>query len=153
LVVPRGALVRFPNSDESRHHVYSFSEARPFELQLYAGNQSDPIDFNNGGVVALGCNIHDQMSAHIYVTESEIALVSDENGQVILPDVEPESGGTLSVWHPLMKLPYVMSITDLSVDQNGRYLASLPMLLPEVESSEPANTLRNRLKSFKSNGS
>ena len=34
LVVPVGTEVRFPNHDTVRHHVYSFSPARKFELKL-----------------------------------------------------------------------------------------------------------------------
>ena len=34
LVVPVGTEVRFPNHDTVRHHVYSFSPAKKFELKL-----------------------------------------------------------------------------------------------------------------------
>ncbi|HPM68332.1 MAG TPA: methylamine utilization protein, partial [Piscinibacter sp.] len=32
-----GTKVAFPNFDTVRHHVYSFSQAKTFELKLYAG--------------------------------------------------------------------------------------------------------------------
>src|SRR5262245_53423681 len=35
-VVPAGATVAFPNLDPFRHHVYSFSAAKRFELKLFA---------------------------------------------------------------------------------------------------------------------
>src|SRR3954447_2262161 len=34
LPVQTGTAVRFPNSDDIRHHVYSFSPAKPFQLPL-----------------------------------------------------------------------------------------------------------------------
>ena len=35
LIVPVGAEVEFPNQDKVRHHVYSFSAAKRFQLKLY----------------------------------------------------------------------------------------------------------------------
>jgi plastocyanin len=69
-VVQAGTLVAFPNRDEIRHHVYSFSPAKRFEIKLYAGTPVDPIVFDKAGEVVLGCNIHDHMIAYIYVVES-----------------------------------------------------------------------------------
>src|SRR5438876_6847329 len=39
-VVPVGADVSFPNLDPTKHHVYSFSAAKRFELKLFAKDQS-----------------------------------------------------------------------------------------------------------------
>jgi plastocyanin len=150
LVVPLGALVRFPNGDESRHHVYSFSEARPFEIQLYAGNQSDPVDFPKNGVVALGCNIHDQMSAHIYVTAAEIAEVTDANGWAAIPAIQADTGSALTVWHPLMQLTQTFVVNELGISSSGEVTLTLPIALPQQDNSDAAGGLRNRLKSFKS---
>ena len=55
LVVPVGTEVRFPNHDTVRHHVYSFSPAKKFELKLYSGTPSNPVLFDKSGVVTLGC--------------------------------------------------------------------------------------------------
>ena len=67
LPVMVGTAVSFPNRDNIRHHVYSFSSARKFELPLYIGTPAAPIVFDKPGPVALGCNIHDWMVAYIYV--------------------------------------------------------------------------------------
>ena len=67
LIVPVGAKVSFPNLDPTRHHVYSFSPAKQFELKLFARDQSRSVVFDKPGVVALGCNIHDAMTAFIVV--------------------------------------------------------------------------------------
>lgn len=77
LAIRVGDEVSFPNSDNIRHHVYSFSPARPFELPLYRGIPSEPVRFDSAGKVVLGCNIHDRMSAHIYVLDAPLfALAS-----------------------------------------------------------------------------
>jgi hypothetical protein len=69
-VIQTGTLVQFPNRDEIRHHIYSFSPAKVFEIKLYAGTPVDPILFDKPGEVVLGCNIHDHMYAYIYVVDS-----------------------------------------------------------------------------------
>ncbi|WP_234401192.1 methylamine utilization protein [Pseudoalteromonas sp. T1lg23B] len=96
LTVMQGQQVSFPNSDDIRHHVYSFSEAKPFELKLYAGTPKAPITFGQAGVVVLGCNIHDSMVGYIYVGQSSAVLVSDEQGKIDLPDHVSE----YLLWHP-----------------------------------------------------
>ncbi len=62
-----GTKVRFPNHDQIQHHVYSFSRTKTFELPLYKGEDAAPVLFDKVGVVKVGCNIHDWMSAIILV--------------------------------------------------------------------------------------
>lgn len=67
LAVQAGTAVAFPNFDTVRHHVYSFSPIKPFEIKLYAGTPAAPIVFDKPGTAVLGCNIHDTMAAFIHV--------------------------------------------------------------------------------------
>jgi len=69
-VLTAGSAVSFPNKDDIRHHVYSFSDAKTFELPLYIGTPANPVQFDSAGVVNLGCNIHDFMHAYILVLET-----------------------------------------------------------------------------------
>jgi plastocyanin len=62
-----GTAVHFPNQDNIRHHVYSFSPAKQFELPLYKGTEAPPVVFDRSGLVVLGCNIHDWMLGYLYV--------------------------------------------------------------------------------------
>jgi plastocyanin len=94
-----GSKVDFPNQDKTRHHVYSFSPAKSFELKLYAGKPEAPLLFDKAGVVALGCNIHDYMQAYIYVGESAYLAVSGEDGIARFNEV-PQAGYQLKLWHP-----------------------------------------------------
>ena len=98
-VVPQGTLVEFPNLDKTRHHVYSFSKAKTFELKLYAGKPEAPVLFDQAGIVTLGCNIHDNMLAYLYISQSKFAAVSGENGEVVFANL-PEKPFTLRLWHP-----------------------------------------------------
>lgn len=97
--VQKGTQIEFPNQDKTRHHVYSFSPAKVFELKLYAGKPEAPVLFDKAGVVALGCNIHDYMQAFVYVGDSPYLAVSDNDGFVLLKDV-PAGNFQLKVWHP-----------------------------------------------------
>jgi len=94
-----GTPVRFPNHDNVRHHVYSFSPAKRFELPLYAGVPAEPVVFDKPGVVVLGCNIHDWMVGYVYVSESPYFAKTGKDGKALLAELPPR-GYTLRVWHP-----------------------------------------------------
>jgi len=104
LLVPLGAVVSFPNRDRVRHHVYSFSPAKRFELKLYGQEQSRTVQFDKAGVVALGCNIHDKMSGYIVVVDTPYAAQSDAGGHVTLSNV-PDGPGVLTIWAEGLKAP------------------------------------------------
>jgi plastocyanin len=70
LVVQAGTSVTFPNGDLVSHHVYSFSDAKKFELALYKGDLYPPVVFDDAGVVVLGCNLHDGMLGYIVVVDT-----------------------------------------------------------------------------------
>jgi len=103
LVVPKGAKVSFPNSDDIRHHVYSFSEAKTFELKLYHGQPKEPLDFAEPGIVVLGCNIHDSMVGYIYVYDDKPAIKSSALGLVTMPYAK-EQLEAITVWHARAKI-------------------------------------------------
>jgi len=103
-IVPVGADVSFPNLDPTKHHVYSFSPAKRFELKLFAKDQSRTVHFDRPGVVALGCNIHDSMSAFIVVTDSAWTTRTNAQGIAIFGDA-PNAPARLTVWHPFLRAP------------------------------------------------
>ncbi len=97
--VQKGTKINFPNHDRIRHHVYSFSEAKTFEIPLYKGTPAEPILFDKPGVVVLGCNIHDWMKAYVFVADTPHFAVTDSSGTARIAGA---SGGQVSVWHPRM---------------------------------------------------
>src|SRR5450631_3267820 len=97
-----GSTVRFPNSDNIRHQVYSFSPAKKFELPLYSGTDAPPIIFDKPGVVVLGCNIHDWMIGYIYVSETPFFTKTGPLGTAVIDDMPPGEY-TVRVWHPGME--------------------------------------------------
>lgn len=123
-VVTVGTSVLFPNQDTVRHHVYSYSAAKTFQIKLYAGVPHTPIVFDRPGVAVLGCNIHDGMIAWVVVTDTPLWGRSAAGGQARVADVPPGSYH-LRVWHsslaetvPPQSMALTVGATD--VDQRVR---------------------------------
>jgi len=113
-----GTAVRFPNHDNIRHQVYSFSPAKRFELPLYAGVPAEPVVFDKPGVVVLGCNIHDWMIAYIYVSESPYFARTGKDGKALLAEL-PERAYTVRVWHPQLDVPEETTRKTVDVSRAG----------------------------------
>ena len=118
LAVHTGTAIKFPNSDNIRHQVYSFSPAKRFELRLYEGTPSDPITFDKPGVVVLGCNIHDWMLGYVYVTDDPRFAVSDAQGKLKLDDLPP-GDYQLTLWHPQLADMQAQDAGTLNVPAGG----------------------------------
>lgn len=122
-IVRTGTPVFFPNHDNIRHHVYSFSEAKNFELPLYAGTPAKPVIFEKAGVVNLGCNIHDWMSAYIFVVDSPFFALTDKQGiaELSLPD---GVNYVLTAWHPQLKS---LAPESLNIAANADHVSELAL--------------------------
>jgi len=123
-VVTVGTPVMFPNQDTVKHHVYSYSPAKTFQIKLYAGVPHTPIVFDKPGVAVLGCNIHDSMIAWVVVTDTPLWALSAAGGRAKVADVPPGSY-QMHVWHsslaettPPQLVPLVVGAGD--VDQRVR---------------------------------
>ena len=97
--IQTGTAVSFPNRDDVRHHVYSFSPAKRFELPLYVGTPAQPVVFDQPGVVAIGCNIHDWMVGYLYVSPSPHFATTGAQGTARIAGL-PAGRYTVHVWHP-----------------------------------------------------
>ncbi|WP_338501078.1 methylamine utilization protein [Sphingomonas kaistensis] len=102
LVVPLGSTVSFPNYDKVRHHVFSFSKAKRFELKLFGRDESRSVLLDKPGTVAVGCNIHDAMRGFIRVVDAPFAGTSDAAGRLSLAGT-PAGRFQLTVWHPQVR--------------------------------------------------
>ena len=118
LLVPVGATVSFPNRDPFRHHVYSFSKAKKFDLKLYGRDETRSVVFDQPGVVALGCNIHDSMSGFIIVSGTPFAAKTDRAGRVTIADVPP-GAATLRIWSPTIHATDNMLSQPMTVPASG----------------------------------
>jgi len=118
LIVPVGADVAFPNLDRVRHHVYSFSPAKTFELKLYGRDETRVVHFDKPGVVPLGCNIHDSMVAFVLVVDTPYAGMTDASGQAVIHGVPP-GAQAVRVWHPYLRAPGNAVSVAAAVPQDG----------------------------------
>ncbi|MFA5123398.1 hypothetical protein [Zavarzinia sp.] len=101
-IVRKGTSIDFPNHDPVKHHVYSFSPAKVFEIKLYAGKSVNPVIFDKTGEVVLGCNIHDWMAAHVLVVDTPWFAKTGADGIARIDGVPP-GAYRLRVWHPRQK--------------------------------------------------
>lgn len=132
-LVQAGETISFPNSDNVRHHVYSFSEIRQFSTPLYANEQVEPVLFDKPGVAVLGCNIHDSMVAYVYVSQWQDRAISDENGLLVLSGLS-EKPQTFHVWHPWLQTPDNKLEIDLSTASDGvAFEIFLPVKSPDTQ--------------------
>lgn len=97
-VVTVGTAIAFPNLDTVRHHVYSFSGVKNFELKLYSGVPAAPVVFDRPGVAVLGCNIHDQMVAWVVVVDTPFYGRTSALGKATISAVPP-GFYRLKTWH------------------------------------------------------
>lgn len=70
LAVPPGSTIAFPNFDGFYHNVFSSSPTQPFDIGLYKSGQSRAMKFDKPGLVRLGCNVHANMAAFIFVIDA-----------------------------------------------------------------------------------
>lgn len=118
LPVQAGTKVKFPNSDNILHHVYSFSKAKTFELPLYKGKAAAPIMLDKPGVVVLGCNIHDWMMGYIVVVDTPYFSKTGADGRSELHNVPP-GDYKVFVWHPDMKDEKKMEAGTAKIRESG----------------------------------
>jgi plastocyanin len=100
-VVQAGTQIKFPNSDNIRHSVYSFSPPRIFTLKLYAGTPANPVLFDRPGIVVLGCNIHDTMVAWVLVVDTPYFARTAADGTATLSGL-PAGNYVLRAWNNSM---------------------------------------------------
>lgn len=129
LVIPVGSTVEFGNLDPYRHHVYSFSPAKKFELRLFGQGETRPVRFDKPGLVSVGCNIHDSMQAFIQVVDTPFARKSDETGRVILRGV-PTQVRQIRVYHPRLRAPGNQVVVTVDASRNGTVPVTVRLRLP-----------------------
>jgi len=100
LVVVEGTTVEFPNDDRVFHNVFSLSETRPFDLEIYRSGDSKSVNFPTPGLVRTFCHIHPKMSCSILVLENLFFTQADAEGHFVISGV-PDGTYTLRTWNEL----------------------------------------------------
>lgn len=136
-VLRRGGRVTFANNDTTMHQVYSFSPLKQFQFVIGQGETSQPVQFDRAGVVAIGCNIHDQMIAYAFVSDAAYAAVTNGKGHVAIGDV-PAGQYRVTLWHPQLPLDAAPVEAALNV---GAAETSFTGSLPVV--AEPPHSMKH----------
>ncbi|WP_111498443.1 methylamine utilization protein [Marinobacter bohaiensis] len=144
-VVPVGSLVEFPNRDNTQHHVYSFSPARRFNIELYSGRPESPIRFPDPGVVELGCNIHDRMQAFILVSPYATNVVTDDAGHARI-EPAPDAPFPVRIWHE--RLPDNTAPETRRVEPENGSIELTLTLTPAQADDDPFADLQRRFDSL-----
>lgn len=133
IAIAQGQQVNFPNNDNIRHHVYSFSEIRQFSTELYADNPGEPITFDKAGIAVLGCNIHDSMVGYIFVSPWQHVAVTDSTGRVTFDLGDANSlPATLQIWHPWSTDPeHKREVSTVGLVAGGELEVTLTINRPE----------------------
>jgi plastocyanin len=127
LVVPRSAVVDFPNVDPIYHNVFSVSGVNRFDLGLYRSGASRKKQFDEVGLVRVYCNIHPQMVGFVMVVDSDFAAVTAPDGRFRFEGV-PAGTHTLKAWHeeagvetamPVTVRPHADNPASLRLDVSG----------------------------------
>ena len=94
-----GSTVEFPNNDKTFHNAFSNSEAKRFDLGLYASGKSRSVVLDKAGVVKVLCNVHPNMEAYVVVKSHPYYAVTNSRGNYSLNGI-PLGKYRLEVWHP-----------------------------------------------------
>lgn len=111
-----GDSVIFRNSDNTRHHVYSFSDMVKFEYMLGPGESSPALLMKNPGNAAVGCNIHDQMLTYLYVTKDPEMATTDAQGRASIDGVN-DGQYRAHAWHPQLRPGVTLPIQGVTVSE------------------------------------
>lgn len=149
LTVPVGSEVSFPNSDNIRHQVYSFSATKPFELPLYSNQQAPTLNFPQAGVVVLGCNIHDHMRAYIYVSPHQQSVTTNSAGQATV-SIADSGAAQLRIWYPRMG-EQVTEEQQVTVTSSQQQVQVSLAVSPDAQTPPPLSPLQQRFNKRKNN--
>jgi plastocyanin len=93
-----GTTVDFPNRDNLFHNVFSYSQAKEFDLGRYPRNDSRSVTFDKPGLVRVYCDIHSHMNATIIVLSHPYFATLNDDGTYAIPRV-PEGKYRVVFWY------------------------------------------------------
>ncbi len=117
-----GTTVEWPNKDDIYHNVFSYSEAKQFDLGLYKDPVVKTVTFDQPGEVDVFCSIHANMSCVVLVVQNPYFAVSDDRGGYAITNV-PAGTYRLKAWHE--RLP--SQVREITVPETGEVRADFTL--------------------------
>lgn len=97
-VVPAGSKVVFLNSDEVSHNVHTYATKNDsFNKTIAPGSKEEQM-LAKGDKIQVKCDIHDWMSAWIFVADTPYAAVTGEDGSFTIEGLKPGKY-KVELWH------------------------------------------------------
>ncbi len=128
LPVMAGTTVEWPNNDDIFHNVFSISDAKNFDLDLYKGNPPDKrVTFDKTGKVDVYCSIHANMSCVVLVLENPYFASVDKDGRYTIKNVPPGKY-MLKAWHE--RLP--ADEREITVPEAGTVTADFTLTIKNL---------------------
>lgn len=132
LVIPVGSVVAFPNRDPFFHNVFSLFEGKRFDLGLYETGSTRDVHFDKPGISYIFCNIHPEMSAVVVVLDTPFYGISDQRGQILIPNVPP-GRYTRRIWYEGSPPEKLRELTrDVTISDNTSTLGVLRLPVPGI---------------------
>ena len=100
-VVAVGTPLAFSNPGNVAHQLFSRSPAKKFDLKLAAGQSAAPVVFDQAGIAAVGCSLHDDIVAWVVVVDTPFHGRTGPDGKLSISAM-PTGRYRLRVWHPAM---------------------------------------------------
>jgi plastocyanin len=115
LPVVAGTTVEWPNNDDIFHNVFSMSDVKPFDLDLYKGNPPDKrVTFDKPGQVDVFCSIHANMHCVVLVLQNPYYAVAAGDGRYAITNIPP-GAYKLKAWHERMPA----QVKEITVPEQG----------------------------------
>lgn len=115
LPVMAGSKVEWPNEDEIYHNVFSKSDVKPFDLDLYKkGDKPPPVLFERPGKVDVFCSIHANMYCVVLVLDNPYFASVDSKNHYTIRNV-PAGKYKITAWHE--RLPNLTQ--EITVPEHG----------------------------------
>jgi plastocyanin len=122
LPVVVGTTVAWPNNDDILHNVFSVSETKAFDLDLYKAPEVKSTIFEKAGRVDVFCSIHTRMSCIVLVLENPFFAATSEKGNYRIKNI-PAGVYKFKAWHE--RLP--AETREITVPQAGEVRADFTL--------------------------
>ncbi len=114
LPIQTGSAVEWPNLDDIFHNVFSYSDAKPFDLGLYKHPELKTVVFDKSGRVDVFCSIHKSMNCIILVLDTPHFAAADDRGRFEITGI-PAGTYRFKAWHE--RLPPLTR--ELTIPETG----------------------------------
>jgi len=97
-VLPEGGKVVFLNSDEVSHNVHTYATKNDTFNKTIAPGSKEEQTLAKGDKIQVKCDIHDWMSAVVFVTDTPFYAVTGEDGSFSIKGLKPGKYKA-ELWH------------------------------------------------------